>query len=395
MHSWQGWLALLLLTLLSGCQPPEPLDQQLYVWQRQWRPSHGPALAASREDFSTLRLLALQYHPQAGWAEARPDLALLVADGRPLIAVVRLDGPLTNSSAQQLQQRILPLLARWQQAGVTLKGLEIDHDCGLSQLPAYRQLLGELRPTLPPPLTLSITALPSWLESPELPALLASVDHSVLQLHSVDHPEQGLFNRERAAHWVERWAAISPQPYYLALPAYGLALIAGGDGPPLVETEVPLATAGSRRELQVAPQLLADFVGQLQAQPPAGLAGLIWFRLPLADDRRSWPLATLLAVVRGQPLAGQPQLNINQQDNLIELSLTNSGNAPLPLPATLTLAATGCSAADGLRHYRTALSSGQIQLERRLTGELAAGQQLPLGWAVCHHIDPQGWTFEP
>ncbi|MBQ1785075.1 MAG: DUF3142 domain-containing protein [Gammaproteobacteria bacterium] len=394
MRTGRGWL-LLLLIVVSGCQPPPALDQQLYIWQRQWRPSHGPALAASRQDFSTLRLLALQYHPQAGWAEARPDLALLATDGRPLVAVVRLDGQLTGVSRQQLQQRILPLLARWQQAGVNLSGLEIDHDCRLSQLPAYRQLLSDLRPALPAALTLSITALPSWLESTELPALLTSVDHSVLQLHSVDHPERGLFDGERAARWAERWGEISPRPYYLALPAYGLALINSGDGPPLVEGEVALATAGPRRELQVSPQLLADFVSQLQADPPPGLAGLLWFRLPLADDRRSWPMATLLAVVRGQPLAGQPQLTINQQGNLAEFSLSNSGNAPLALPATLTVPASGCTAADGLRHYRTQISSDQLQLQRRLDGELAAGQQLPLGWARCHHLDPQGWTFEP
>lgn len=394
MLTGRGWL-LLLLIMASGCQPPPALDQQLYIWQRQWRPSHGPALAASRQDFSTLRLLALHYHPQAGWAETRPDLALLAADGRPLVAVVRLDGALTSSSHQQLQARVLPLLARWQQAGVNLRGLELDHDCGLSQLPAYRQLLSDLRPALPATLTLSLTALPSWLESPELPALLASVDHSVLQLHSVDHPEQGLFDRQRARSWVERWSAVSPRPYYLALPAYGQALIASGDGPPLVESEVALAAAGPRRELQVSPQTMADFIGELQADPPPGLAGLLWFRLPLADDRRSWPMATLLAVVRGQPLAGQPQLTIHQQGNLAELSLTNSGNAPLALPMTLTVTATGCIAADGLRHYRTQISGAQLQLQRRVDGELAAGQQLPLGWARCHHLEPQGWTFEP
>lgn len=67
------WLApLLFILLFTGCLPdePRPLDHQVYIWQRQWRPAHADALAASRADFSTLRVLALQAHPKAGWARA-------------------------------------------------------------------------------------------------------------------------------------------------------------------------------------------------------------------------------------------------------------------------------------------------------------------------------------
>ena len=35
---------------LAGGQESAPLDQQLYVWQRQWRPAHAEALAQSRAD---------------------------------------------------------------------------------------------------------------------------------------------------------------------------------------------------------------------------------------------------------------------------------------------------------------------------------------------------------
>jgi hypothetical protein len=47
------------MVLLGGCKQQEapPLDQQLYVWQRQWTPAHEPALRDSRTDFSTLRVL--------------------------------------------------------------------------------------------------------------------------------------------------------------------------------------------------------------------------------------------------------------------------------------------------------------------------------------------------
>ncbi len=82
--------------LLNGCEqrPTPPLDQQLYIWQRQWTPAHEAALHDSRADFSTLRVLALQAFPQDGWRRALIDPVLLKRDGRPLIAVIRLDGQL-------------------------------------------------------------------------------------------------------------------------------------------------------------------------------------------------------------------------------------------------------------------------------------------------------------
>ena len=112
-------LPLGLLWLCSGCQP-EPaaaLDQQLYIWQRQWRPAHERALAQNRADFSILRVLARQAHPQAGWSRARVDLAQLKADGRPVIAVIRLDGQLPALDLDLARAQISQLLLDWR-AGV-------------------------------------------------------------------------------------------------------------------------------------------------------------------------------------------------------------------------------------------------------------------------------------
>ena len=93
-RAYRPLIPLLLASLLGCAEEAAPLDQQLYVWQRQWRPAHAEALAQSRADFSTLRVLALQVQPQAGWSRARVDVELLRRDARPLIAVARLDGQL-------------------------------------------------------------------------------------------------------------------------------------------------------------------------------------------------------------------------------------------------------------------------------------------------------------
>ena len=106
------------LVLLSGCeqQHAPPLDQQLYIWQRQWTPAHDAALRDSRADFSTLRVLALQAFPQAGWRRARIDARLLKRDGRPLIAVIRLDGQLKSLDQDEVTAQIQQVLSDWQGA---------------------------------------------------------------------------------------------------------------------------------------------------------------------------------------------------------------------------------------------------------------------------------------
>jgi len=193
--------------LLCGCerQDAAPLDQQLYVWQRQWTPAHELALKDSHGDFSTLRVLALQAFPNAGWSRARVDSALLKQDARPLIAVIRLDGQLKALDQQAVTAQILQVLADWQGQGLTPSGVEIDHDAGNARLPDYTRFLVHLRGALPANLPLSITALPAWLDSPQLTTLLAAVDSSVLQVHAVSDPRRGLFDPEQARRWASTW----------------------------------------------------------------------------------------------------------------------------------------------------------------------------------------------
>lgn len=387
-----------LLALATGCREAvsPPLDQQLYIWQRQWLPAHADALARSRNDFSTLRVLALQAHPGAGWSRVKVDSALLRRDGRPLVAVVRLDGQLPQLDAQRAREEITALLAEWKAAGLAPQALEIDHDCASARLPGYTRFLAELRQALPPGLRLGITALPAWLSSPELDALLAQVDGSVLQVHGVSAPEQGLFDADKAFAWAQRWAERSERPFLLALPAYGAGLISSASGAQ-VESEAPLNLAGERRELSADPQQVAALVHRLRDERPAHLAGLIWFRLPLPGDRRAWPLATLRAVARGEPLAAALAVQVERPrgDDLRELSLTNSGNAPATLPQRLEIAARDCQAFDALPGYRMQRSDTGLVLERQAAADLAAGQRRALGWARCSELDQGGIHVRP
>jgi hypothetical protein len=387
----------LAVALLVGCQQQDapPLDQQLYVWQRQWTDAHDDAVAQSRGDFSTLRVLALQTYPQTGWHRARINPVLLINDGRPLIAVIRLDGQLKALDQTEATAQIQRLVADWQAQGLTLAGIEIDHDAGTARLPAYREFLAGLRHVLPATLKLSITALPAWLDSPQLPALLAVVDSSVLQVHAVSNPERGLFDPIQAKEWARRWSRITEKPFYLALPAYGIALLPGDGGTPMVESEVPIERVGSRRELLADPLQLSRLASQLRAEPPAHLAGLIWFRLPLKGDRRAWSLATLRAVAQGHRLESQLKLNLSDNDGLYDIAVSNRGNLDGGLPQRVTLAVTQCDAVDALNGYAVQQTPGQLSFTRLKDGRLPAEAKRAIGWARCTKIDQGGSHVYP
>jgi hypothetical protein len=390
-------VGLFALMVLSACkqQDAPPLDQQLYIWQRQWTPAHAAALRDSRPDFSTLRVLALQAFPNAGWSRARIDAQLLKADGRPLIAVIRLDGQLKSLDQQPVTAQILQVLADWQAQGLMLSGVEIDHDAGNARLPAYAQFLNHLRSALPSALPLSITALPAWLDSAQLPELLQSVDSSVLQVHAVSDPRRGLFDPEQALTWAKAWARITDKPFYLALPAYGVALLPDDGGAPVVESEVQLERGGQRRELLADPLQLSQLAQALREQPPAHLAGLIWFRLPLVNDRRAWSLTTLRAVARGDQLNRRLGVTLSEHDGLYDIKLDNPGNLDSAWPARITLKAQGCEGADALAGYSLQQSPDLLTFTRLRDGRLPAGGQRAIGWARCAHIDQGGSHVDP
>lgn len=393
----RSMVLLMALALTTGCerQDAPPLDQQLYVWQRQWTPAHDAALRDSRADFSTLRVLALQAFPNAGWSRARIDSVLLRRDGRPVIAVVRLDGQLKALDQEDVTAQIRQVISDWQGQGLNLAGVEIDHDAGNARLLAYREFLAHLRAALPTSLPLSITALPSWLDSRELPALLSTADSSVLQVHAVSDPRRGLFDADQARQWAKAWSRITTKPFYLALPAYGVALLPSAGGAPVVESEVTLEREGLRRELLADPQSLRTLGTELRADPPQHLAGLIWFRLPLANDRRAWSLTTLRAVARGDALDSQLKLQLSADNGLYDIGISNQGNLDSAWPERLTLAVSGCEGADALAGYALQQSPDLLTFTRLRDGRIPAGGQRAIGWARCAHIDQGGSNVHP
>lgn len=379
---------LLLALLLGGCGPSAP-EHDVYIWQRIWTPALHDAIVAAAPLIQTFHVLALEIDgagaPHA--ADIRPQW--LQATARPIVLVIRLNGRLDDDRLADPRQQIVQAVRHWQQSGLAVQGVEIDYDCATARLPGYAQLLQQLRADLPASLHLAATALPAWLDSPDLEALIASVDSLTLQVHSVLNPRQGLFDPGRAAQWVVDFDRRTDKPFRIALPAYGSRVrFAAGDRIDAIDSEMPATLRdGHGEELRVDPRSVAGFIDDLPALHH--LQRLIWFRLPGADDRRAWRFRTWAAVLSGTPL--RDRIEATAVANAVggfDIRLTNSGDIDRALPETIRLAATrDCESADGLAPYRAIKNREGWSLRRTpfRDDHLRVDDTRIVGWIRCPH----------
>jgi hypothetical protein len=306
--------------LAGGCHaravdpPPIALAHDAYVWQRAWTEPVRAAVAAAPGELTGLRVLTLEVEDaRDAWPDV--DAAALAATGRPVIAVVRIDGsrPIAGLSLAPVVDRI----AAWRRTGVDVTGVEIDHDCATAALADYAAWLARARPgadARTAPLAWSITALPSWADAPaDLARVAAAVDEIVVQVHAVRAP--ALFDSVDARRWLARFAAVVPgRPLRVALPDYRVT-VAG----------TPLAAD---------PTDVAGFVRDLERHPIAGLRGVSWFRLPVDADPTTWRTATLRAVITGAPLVARVGVELIPRDHsAFDVVVANAGTVDAPYPA--------------------------------------------------------------
>jgi Protein of unknown function (DUF3142) len=377
--------ALCALALGGSAGPGRDLPHDAYVWQRVWTPGVAHAIANSDDLVRTWRVLAGHSDRDGRLRPIAFDPDGLPPGTRPVL-VLRIDGQLRHWNPDVLDRDFRALLAQWR---VKLPGgldVEIDHDAGTARLADYAAFLARARAAVGGVGALSITALPAWLDSPILPRVLRRVDEAVLQVHAVDDPRRGLFDAARAEDWVARMGRISPVPFRVALPAYGLRVAWTGTGAlSSVEAEIPLGDPASYgREIGADPAELAAFARRLTRLPARGLVGIVWFRLPVEGDRRAWSLATWRNVVTGAPLRAELSVELTRtgESSLADIVLANRGTVDLPLPARVHMPP-GCVLADGIRGYRAVRQAAGTILRRESEGTLHVAATRPIGWMRC------------
>lgn len=343
----------------------------------------GAAVREQSADFSGLRVLVLQ---QIGdeRIEVLPDLDALRDRGLALRLVLRIEGSRLRADADMLARALGEIAQRWRRQGLQIEGVEVDHDCASAALADYADWLRRFRAAVPSDLALSITALPSWLEAPEgLSALREVADETVLQVHAVEAWRSALVDAESSLRWARAWQAHAPRPFRVALPAYSLRVQLGRDGKPVtVDAEGALDRSGQGAlERRADPAEVARLVRALGVEPLSQLQGLLWFRLPVAGDRRSWAPSTLAAVMRGElPSASIELQAIARGPGLQDLLLRNAGAIDAAAPERVALPA-HCTLVEGVGAY--AAEPGDTALLAASPPWLAPGAALALGYARC------------
>lgn len=382
-----AWLAAVLLAACGEKAEPVPIAHDAYVWQRRWQPALTAALRDSADLVGAWRILAGEVDRQGPLQPIAVDRAAIAASGRPAIPVVRIAAPLATLDRAALIADLVALRGDWP----TSAALEIDHDCGTRQLADYARFLVALRRALPPGQRLSLTVLPDWLGARELDGVLATVDEAVLQVHSLDKPAHRLFDAAGARAWTASLARRTDKPFRVALPNYGSRLVFDGQGRiAAVESEVPFAAgqagevAGEGRELFAAPATVSAFLRWLERTSPRHLAGVVWFRLPLAGDQRAWTPATWRAVIthRETPVRLTGELQPGDRPGQQVVVLRNQGAMDGTLPAALIVKAP-CRGIAGRNGYVLEREGDDSIFLRRQQALLRAGGQVLVGLAEC------------
>jgi hypothetical protein len=383
-HAWKAFAAFVIAAMLAACgHAPAPLTHDAYVWQRQWTPALREALDSSSDLVGEWRVLAAQADRDGRFHIFAPDRDALARSGRPVVFVLRIDGRLAAFDEAALVSHVVEMVRH---SPVSLAGVEIDYDCPTSRLPAYTSFLSRLKAQLGP-LPLSITALPTWIGSVDLDSLLAVPDEAVLQLHAVQAPQAGLFDPLVARAWLDDFAKHTRKPFRAALPTYGSRVSWNADGSLLaVESESAALAAGvDAAELYAAPSVVRDFVAGLERDRPDGLAGVVWFRLPTADDTRAWSLATWRGVVTGRLDATPLRVSLRAgkaAGEAFAVVVENPGESDAVAPGVVSLPAS-CSLADGIDGYTLHVDALKLELVAGRARPIPARTQRSIGWARC------------
>lgn len=392
----------------GGQRTTGPLPQEAYVWQRAWGPEVRDSLVRAPELARFVILAAevdLSTDPPRV-SRAAYDAEALKAAGRPVGLAVRIGrfarrGGDTRRFAEtpELTERLAGLARRLvgdaRKRGIEIQEFQLDYDCPESRLDDYPVLVRAVRENVAP-VPVTITALPSWLRHRrDLGRLLDAADGWVLQVHSLEPPRRPdatieLCDSTAARRSVEA-AARFRKRFRVALPTYSYLVAFAPTGDLLgISAEGPLPSWPRGVLVRVArsdPDALAGLLRAWTADRPEELAGVIWYRLPVAGDRLNWPWPAFQAVRAGRPPRRDLQVLYRvPEPGLVEIDLVNAGEAEAGWPVIVRLSWTDGDllAVDGLAGYQV-LRTGprELRLERTTTPwdrPIRPGERRRVGW---------------
>jgi Protein of unknown function (DUF3142) len=378
------------------------LPQQVYVWQRAWTPPVRESVLAHATNFSELAVLCAE----VSWKEKLPsvaraevDFATLAKTQRPIGLVLRV-GPFngnlsTNKTAVNfLCELAASLVAEAQTKGVLPVELQIDFDCAESKLDDYKSWFSIMQSRIAP-LPVTITALPSWLDSPVFKGLAAISPNYILQVHSLNRPTEinasfTLCDPPAAKLAVAKAEKIEI-PFRVALPTYGyiVAFNSAGKFFGIAADQGRAWPVGTQlREMNSEPRVMSSLANFFRTNSSAFLRGVIWYRLPVAVDNLNWRWPTLGAIVAGrEPRESFRAVACRVEPGLTEISLVNDGELDISsrLAVGVRWRDARLIAGDGLRGFELAEENSAAQFQNQSLLRLRAGETNVIGWL---RLDP-------
>jgi hypothetical protein len=292
-----------------------------------------------------------------------------------------------SSFAAQFWDIALWELGRARAARVRVSGIQLDFDCPTRRLPKYAEALRIVRrQAAREKLSLSITALATWLPSPEVRQLTGAVDFLVPQFYEAETVAtrsgfRPIFSPDRLRRGLAAAGRLG-SPFYAGLPAYGHALVfdnhdrligmfhdaapdaiyadprfrfetsfmtdsRGGPatresatGEDIVDFAAP-APDGSRtwhlRYDLPTPGLISRAMAQLRQDRPRSCRGVILFRFPEPSERTTLPFSSLESALGGRPAAPDIRVQIKSSSSPWEIIETGSRAARPPQEVMVTV----------------------------------------------------------
>jgi len=374
-----------------------PLPQRAYLWQRNWTSAVVDSLVEAQKRMDGVVVLGAEivWNGKAAWVvRASIDWEKVKTQGKPFGVALRVApfaGPFgaDDPNARLLVNVTKSLLSEAAEHGAQLKAVQLDFDCAQKNLRNYRGWLRALRPVIHPA-RFVITTLPAWLDDPEFVPLVRETDGYVLQVHSVpsSHADRlsSLCDPVSARKWVAKAAELG-LPFSVALPTYrctagydpaGKLMGVAMDG-------VQPAWPPNTRILEFTTDAdeVATLVQEWQRSRPPQLRELLWYRLPVATDRRNWHWATLSTVMSGRKPLHRLEV-LQEGENPIDLSIINTGEADetLDVAVTANWKSNALVALDALTGWVVDVAPGRAVFANApgYRTRLAPGEKRKIGW---------------
>lgn len=265
--------------------------------------------------------------------------------------------------------------------GADVRGLQLDIDFPTRLLPRYEQTLAAIRPSVQSGTELSITGLPTWMDSPALNDVLKNCDFWVPQFYGGEIPTRSdqlipISSPESITYFVSKARRID-KPFYAGLAAYSVALLYSASGslislrgdmnPGLIVSDPNLelidqhsfgsaerrysfrakadgVTDGlnmragdvlvidlpSSETLRIASRITRKLAGKK-------LLGICVFRLPVSDDAAALNIEQVIDALNDRESSPAIYVNLRQQQKHLFLLECKNGGTVSPTMGSLTV----------------------------------------------------------